>query len=105
MIKRIEEYYVQGVFRYDRQNGDYVTLRIGKETFTVPASSALLVAQCAAKDVQFTGILTVEYANDANGNPYCNEFYFTNGTITNVNKLCSYTIYGQDRIFRQFGIR
>lgn len=96
---------MQGVFQYNRPNADYVTLRIGTETFTVPADSALLVAQCAARDTMFTGKLVVEYCNDPNGNPCYNEFLFVNGTIANVNKFCGYSIYGQDRIFRKFGIR
>ena len=104
MIKRIEKYYKQGVFQYNRDNADYVTLRIGKEEFSAPASSALLVAQCAASDIKFTGKLTVEYCDDPNGNPCYNEFLFVNGTIANVNKFCGYSIYGQDRIFRKVGI-
>lgn len=104
MIKRIEEYYAQGVFQYHRRYADYVTLRVGTETYTAPASSALLVAQCAARDMQFTGKVAVEYRLDANGNPCCNEFCFTNGVVTNVNRFCGYSIYGQDLILRKVGI-
>lgn len=104
MIKTIERYYNLGVFQYNRNNADYVTLRIGKEEYAAPASSALLVAQCAARDTGFTGKLTVEYCDDANGNPVYNEFLFVNGTIVNVNRFCGYSIYGQDQIFRKVGV-
>lgn len=104
MIKTIQKYYELGVYQYNHYNADYVTLRIGKETFTVPASSALLVAQCAARDTNFSGKLAIEYRLDPNGNPVYNEFIFTNGIITNVNKFCGCSIYGQDQIFRKVGV-
>ena len=104
MIKTIQKYYALGVFQYHRRYADYVTLRVGTETYAAPASSALLVMQCAARDTQFTGKVAVEYRLDPNGNPVYNEFCFTNGTVTNVNRFCGYSIYGQDLILRQVGI-
>jgi len=104
MLDKINYLYEMGIYPYHVPYADYVDIRIGRETIAAPASNALLAVQFTAKEINFTGKVTVEYRLDPNGNPCYNEFLFTNGTITSVNKYCSYSVYGQDQVLRKLKI-
>jgi len=101
MLEKINKLYEMGIYKYHISYADYVDIRIGRETIAAPASSALLAVQFAAKESVFTGKVRIEYRNDANGNSEYNEFRFTNGTVTGIDRFCPYSIYGQDQILKQ----
>lgn len=105
IITSIERLYDQGIYPYSIPYADYVDICVDGERTSAPASSALLAMQVAAKDMQFTGKVTVEYRLDPNGNPAINVFSFIKGNIISVDRFCSYSIYGQDQILRKLGIK
>lgn len=101
LINYVEKLYTQEIYPYHVRYADYVDICVGDERTCAPAGSALLALQLAAREVNFTGKVRVEYKLNANGKPEYNVFRFTNGTVTGIDRFCSYTIYGQDQILKQ----
>lgn len=99
LMKAIEDLYKDNIYTsFPGRGGEYVDVIIGEESLRLPCRNALLAVLFAARELSFTGKVTVDYGTSFwwGGGRDQNDFHFENGKPTVKACHCSKSIYGQE---------
>lgn len=99
MEKTIRSLYRDGIYTpFSGRGGEYVIIKVDGNEIVAPCRNALLAVLFAAKEINFTGKVTVDYGNQFwwGGGKDKNDFYFECGKPTTIDYHCSKSIYGQE---------